>query len=351
MDGISTTSIHADRDVSELPDVAPALRPSTTFLEGTGRRYRRSSHETTERFEAVIGALDGGFAVAYASGMAAAAAVLDHVGPTRIAIGDATYHGVRDLVARLAARTALEVVAPDALGPGDLWWIESPSNPYGVVTDLVDAGERARTVGVVTVCDATLATPVCCRPLALGIDIVMHASTKAIAGHSDAMGGVLVVSDESAAEDLRSERDLTGAIPGSLDVWLALRGVRTLGLRMERAVTSALAIGEVLSDAGLPTHYAGLDRDPSNPVAVAQMHGAGYVLAVDLGDAATAEAFIGSLRLFTNATSLGGVESLAERRALSDPAMPPGLVRMSIGIEDTDDLVADIESAVDAIRR
>jgi cystathionine gamma-synthase len=348
MPGPSTTSIHADRTGAELPDVAPAIRPSTTFVEGTGRRYRRNSHETTERFEAVLGALEGGYTVAYASGMAAVAAVIDHVGPSRIAIPEPVYHGVGALVGRLAARGAIVPTGVDALREGDLWWIETPSNPYCRITDLVAAARFASARGIVTVVDATLATPMGVTPLAFGIDIVMHSTTKMIAGHSDVLGGALSVASEDRAVELASERALTGAVPGSLDVWLALRGLRTLPLRHERASRSAAALVEGLLGRGVPTHYPGLAGDDAAIVA-SQMRSTGSILSVDLGTEDRADAFLGRLELFSNATSLGGVESLAERRAVSDPSFPPGLVRMSVGIEDTEDLLADVGDALDGV--
>jgi cystathionine gamma-synthase len=349
MDGDSTLGVHADRALADLPDVAPPIRPSTTFTEGSGRRYRRSSHETTERFEAVVGALEGGHAVAYASGMAAASAILDHVRPRRVALPSTVYHGVRHLVERRVRSDGIEVIRSDDLGPGDLWWIETPSNPFCDITDLREAGARAAEVGAVTVCDATLATPIALRPLDFGVDVTMHATTKAISGHSDAMGGVLVSRDRARAEALREERTISGSIPGSLDVWLSLRGVRTLALRMERACASAAELASLCASTGLATYYPGLSTHPGHDVASRQMRMAGTVVAIDLGHADAAEVFIGALRLFTNATSLGGIESLVERRAVSDPTMPAGLVRLSVGIEDTADLLADAGTALGAV--
>lgn len=345
MHGDSTRSVHADRSLADLPDLAPPIRPSTTFAAGSNRTYRRDSHETTERFEAVIGALEGGYTVAYASGMAAASAALAHVRPGRVSLPGDVYHGVRDLVETRAAEGAFEIVDSDELGPGDLWWIETPSNPFCRITDLSAVALEARRRGVTTVCDATFATPVLMNPLAFGIDVVMHATTKAIAGHSDVMGGVLSVSDAATAGSLRGERSLTGAVPGSLDVWLALRGVRTLPLRMERSCATAGVLADWFSALGVPTFYPGLITDPGHGIAARQMRAMGSVFSVDFGDASTADRFIGDLRLFTNATSLGGVESLVERRAISDPTIPPGVVRLSTGIEDAEDLLGDLSSA------
>ena len=346
MDGFSTRAIHADRDDADGPDVGAPIRVSTTFTEGAQWRYRRTSHPTTERLEAVLGSLDGGSAVCYSSGMAAAAGVLDVVRPTRVAIPDDVYHGVRQLVERRAADGQLSMVPPEDLQSGDLWWLESPSNPKCQITDLVAVSAMARTRGVITVCDATFATPALIQPLALGIDIVMHSTTKAISGHSDALGGVLVTNDSIRADDLRDMRKLTGAVPGSLDVWLSLRGVRTLELRVMRASESALAIARWLHEQGVRTWYPGLEGAQGHAVAKEQMRAFGSMLSIDLGDAATAARFVESLDVFTNATSLGGVESLAEHRLVSDPTIDPGLVRLSIGIEDPKDLIADLSRAL-----
>lgn len=324
------------------------MRPSSTFEDGTGRRYRRTSHETTERFEAVVGALEGGYAAAYASGMAAVAAALEHFQPRRMVLPD-VYHGVEGLVGRKQEQGLIDVVAPEELGPGDVWWVETPSNPKCEITDLEDIVGRAHGMGAVVVCDATFATPIALNPLSFGIDMVMHSATKALAGHSDALVGVLVVGDESVAIQLREQRVLTGAIPGSLDSWLALRGIRTLALRVERATASAGVVAEYFAAAGVRTYYPGLASHPGHHIAKRQMRGMGSMLSIDLERADRAAAFVASLAVFTSATSLGGVESLAEHRIRSDPKMDPGLVRLSIGVEDVADLLEDIHTALRAI--
>jgi cystathionine gamma-synthase len=346
MDRFSTRAVHADRHVNDGPDVGAPIRVSTTFEEGAKWRYRRTSHPTTERLEAVLGSLDGGQAVCYSSGMAAAAGVFDVVQPARVALSDDVYHGVRHLVERRAADGHLSIVAPEDLGEGDLWWLESPSNPKCQITDLAGVATEASARSVLTVCDATFATPALIQPLALGIDIVMHSTTKAISGHSDALGGVLVAADEVRADDLREMRTLTGAVPGSLDVWLSLRGVRTLELRVMKASESAMEIAQAFHDLGVRTWYPGLDHAQGHALASEQMRAYGSMLSIDLGDAATAAKFVESLDVFTNATSLGGVESLAEHRLKSDPTIDPGLVRLSIGIEDPHDLLADISGSL-----
>ncbi len=346
MDGFGTRAVHADRGIDDGPGVAPPIRVSTTYQEDTGRRYRRTSHATTERLEAVLGSLDDGYAVCYASGMAAAAAVLDVVQPTTIALPADVYHGVRNLVSARAGIGGWALCAPDELGAGDLWWIESPSNPKCLMEDLPEVAKRATSRGVITVCDATFATPALAQPLAHGIDIVMHSTTKAIAGHSDSLGGVLVVRSDALADDLRDMRNMTGAVPGSLDVWLALRGVRTLQLRVRHASASALMIARWLAANDVPTWYPGLPDHPGHEIAVRQMRAFGSMLSIDLGDAEAASRFVSDLRVFTNATSLGGVESLAEHRLVSDPTIEPGLVRLSIGVEDVADLIEDLDQAL-----
>ncbi|MDJ0790738.1 MAG: PLP-dependent transferase [Acidimicrobiia bacterium] len=350
MPGRSTTSIHADRSLAESPDVAPPIRPSTTFQEDTGRRYRRSSHETTERLEAVIGALEGGSAVAYSSGMAAASAIVSRYRPDRIVLPE-VYHGVRDLMERERGAGRLEITDPSGLGEGDIWWVETPSNPTCQITDLEDVAANAHAVGAIVVCDATFATPAGMNPLAFGADVVMHSATKAIAGHSDALAGLVVVSDTEEAEGLRDERVVHGSVPGSLDAWLALRGVRTLPLRQERAAASAQLIAAFVDERAIRTWYPGLASHPGHDVAKRQMRSMGSLMSIDLGDADTADGFLTALGVFTVATSLGGVESLAEHRVRSDPETDPGLVRMSIGIEDVEDLVADLDQALRAVGR
>lgn len=351
MQGPSTRSLHADRALSDLPDVAPAIRPSTTFEDGTLRRYRRASHETTERLEAVLGSLEGGHAVAYSSGMAAVAAVLEHVEPSRVVLPDVVYHEVRELVRDRERRGILVRGSMSRLAAGDLVWVETPSNPFCEVTDIAAVSKAAHAVGAFVAVDATLATPANLRPLDFGADIVVHATTKAISGHSDAMGGVVVVGDTATAESLVRHRTRMGSIPGSLDVWLTLRGVRTLPLRAERAAENASALAAAFSEAGVRTWYPGLDEHPGHDVAVSQMRTMGSMLSIDLGSGEAAAAFVDEVEVFTSATSLGGVESLVEVRSRSDASIAPGVVRISVGIEDAADLVDDALSAYEASQR
>jgi cystathionine gamma-synthase len=341
-----TRAIHADRSLAESPDVAPPIRPSTTYADGTGRRYRRTSHETTERFEAVLGSLEGGHAVCYSSGMAAAAAAMAYFRPARVALPDDVYHGVRALVLSMEGDGTIELVDRGQLVTGDVQWVETPSNPRCLLTDVESTSKVNKANGVRTVVDSTFATPVFSNPLDLGADLVMHSVTKAIAGHSDAQAGALVVADRADADRLKDQRTLTGATPGSLDVWLALRGIRTLPLRAERAAASAMRVAYWLESQGVTTWYPGLPNHPGHDVAQRQMAGFGSMMSIDVGSAAEAIRFVESVKVFTSATSLGGVESLVEHRLKSDPDMDPGVVRLSIGLEDPADLIADLAQAI-----
>ena len=344
-----TIALHADGAFADLPDVAPAIRPSTTFeyAEG-GRSYRRVSDETTERLEAVLGGLEGGAAVAYPSGMAAVAGVLRHLRPQRISLPDEVYHGVTDFVTAEAERGMWSVTPADDLRPGDVWWLETPSNPRCHITDLAATTAEAVARGVVTVVDATFATPLLQDTLGLGADYVLHATTKFIAGHSDAMGGVVVTGDSVAATSLREDRARDGAIPGALESWLTLRGVRTLPLRVARQSDSAMQVAAFLASSRFAVWYPGLSTHSGHDIAARQMSEYGGMLSFEIEDGEQAAAFVDRLQLFRSATSLGGVESLAELRARSNPEEPPGLIRLSIGLESPEALIADLDQALQA---
>jgi len=232
------------------------------------------------------------------------------------------------------------------LGSGDVQWIETPSNPRCLLTDIAAVAEVNKAKGVRTVVDSTFATPILSNPLTMGADLVLHSVTKAISGHSDVQAGALVIAEEADAERLRDQRLVTGATPGSLDVWLALRGIRTLPLRVERMVSSAARVADWLDSRGIETWYPGLVGHPGHDIAQRQMSGFGSMLAINVGSAAEAERIVESVNLFTSATSLGGVESLIEHRLKSDPTMDPGIVRLSIGLEDPADLIADLAHAI-----
>ncbi len=344
----STAAIHGDDHVEPGPDLAPPIRVSTTFDRDSQDElvYRREQHDTTRRLEAVIGAMEAGEAVAYASGMAATAAVFGHYRPTRVALPDDLYGGTRTLARREQERGRFRLTDASELGEGDLLWVETPSNPKCHVTDIAASVAAARHAGAVVVVDSTFATPVLQQPLALGADAVMHSTTKFIGGHSDSMGGIVVVRSPEHAEGLRHDRTLDGSIPGALDVWLALRGVRTLPIRMERQSQTAAAVAAFLAERVPVTHYPGLEGHPGAEAARRQMSAFGAIVSFELESGARANAVRDRLRLFYNATSLGGVESIADLRREHDPGAPAGLIRLSIGLEDEHDLIADLEQAL-----
>jgi cystathionine gamma-synthase len=342
-----TTALHADDDLAESPDVAPPLRPTTTYerVEG-GRIYRRDGDEATGRLEAVIGALEGGSSIVYPSGMAAVAAVLRHIQPRRISLPEDVYHGVRMFVGAEIERGSWLLVAPDELEHGDVWWVETPSNPKCLITDLAAVAESAASRGVITVADATFATPVLQKTLSFGMDYSLHATTKFIAGHSDAMGGVVSTLSQSAAAELRAARTIDGSLPGTLETWLTLRGIRTLPLRVFRQSETAMQIADFVQSRVAQVWYPGLASHDGHEVAQRQMDAFGGMLSFEVADADAATATIDRLEVFTNATSLGGVESLVEHRLRSDPTAPPGLVRLSVGLESPEALIADLAGAL-----
>jgi cystathionine gamma-synthase len=338
---------------------------SAPFHHGDDNRYLRvESSETIRSFEAAVGALEGGEAIAFASGTAAAAAVVEGQPAGIVAVVPAAvYGGTAVLFAeqvRLGRMTVREVDITDtpatvaALDGADLIWVESPTNPLLGIADLPVIVEAAHAAGAVVYVDSTFNTPLVVRPLDLGADVVMHAATKALAGHSDLLMGVLVTRSPERAEALRSRRVRTGAMPGALECFLALRGLRTLAVRMERAQANALELATRLSQHPrvARVRYPGLPSDPFHERATRLHRGYGAVISFDVdGSAADAEAVCERVRLITHATSLGGVESLMERRARypTDAARgtPPTLLRLSVGIEHVDDLWADLRRALD----
>ncbi len=337
--------------------------------------YARDGVATWEALESALGALEGGRAVAFGSGMAAVSAALevalDEVGhppggPATVVTGRHGYAGTHALFDHLAGagRLAVERVAVEdpavlratlARGAAVLW-LESPVNPTMEVVDLAVAAELAGAAGALTVVDNTYATPLGQQPLDLGADLVVHSVTKLISGHSDVLLGAVVSRDGARGSAVHAHRTRTGAVPGPFEAFLALRGLRTLAVRLERAQRSALTLAQRLTDH--PTvrrvRYPGLPTDPGHAVASRQLAGFGSVLAVDLATAATAEAVAGHTSLWLHATSLGGVESLLERRRRhpgEQASVPEGLLRLSVGIEDVDDLWDDLAAALSVADR
>lgn len=367
-----TRLIHAGvRFDAHTGEVADAIRLSTTFRHGPaaerrpgGFEYQREGHANGQDFEVALAAVEhGARAVAYASGMAAIAAMFASVdGPGKVIVPRDVYNGTR-LMAReyLTARgfavqeidcfdTEATIAAID--GTTRLVWLETPSNPRLMVSDIRAIASRTKDSGTVLAVDNTFASPILQNPIALGADVVMHSTTKYIGGHSDVMGGALVFAkDDELARRAEHHRHLHGAHLAPFNAWLNLRGLRTLHVRMERHVANATRVAEFL--AAHPNvarvHYPGLLRHPQHAIAAKQMSGFGGMVSFEMPDRDAALRVAGNVRLFTNATSLGGVESLIEHRESTEvslPKSPPGLLRLSVGLEHADDLITDLEAAL-----
>jgi len=356
----AVTGGRASRTAGVPLNVPPVL--ASNFELGGERVYSRDNGTATwEAFEGVLGGLEGGAAVAFASGMAAVAACLDllPVGAL-VAIPDDCYHGVAGLAAAGAAqgrwrvdRVAVEDTAGwcQLAAQADLLWLESPSNPLLTVADLPAVCAAHRQPSALVAVDGTLATPLVQRPLELGADLVVHSATKYLGGHSDLLLGAAVARSEELATRLRERRALSGATPGALEAYLATRGVRTLALRVERASASAGRIAEQLAAHPEVTvvRYPGRPSHPTHATAIRFMRGFGAMVSFDLrGGAQQADAVCSSLRIIRHATSLGGVESTIERRAAlpGQEHLPAGLLRLSVGCEHVDDLWGDLDQAL-----
>ncbi|MEO6822885.1 MAG: aminotransferase class I/II-fold pyridoxal phosphate-dependent enzyme [Candidatus Nanopelagicales bacterium] len=360
---MATVVVQAGRP-PRRPDgpVNPDITMSSTYHAGGEIGYARTSNPTWMALEDAVGTLEGGRALAFASGMAAVNAVLEliPVGGTVVAPSH-TYSGTRARLAELAGAgrlTVREVAVDDpaeisAACPGaDLLWLESPTNPTMAICDLAAAARAAHAAGALVACDSTFATPMVQRPLEHGCDIVVHSATKALAGHSDVLLGMVVTAGDDLHSRLWRIRTLTGAIPGPVEAWLALRGLRTLALRMERAQSNAGELAQRLQAHPAVTlvRYPGLPGDPGHAVAARQMTGFGSLLSFQtIGTAADAQAVCERTELWLHATSLGGVESSLERRRRwpeENVEVPETLIRLSVGIEDVEDLWDDLDAAL-----
>jgi len=328
-----------------------------------GYAYGRDHNENWVRLEGVLADLEEGTgALVFGSGMAAIAAVIQSCGVGRriVAARDA-YTGTRALLRHLAEEgqcavefvdaTDLDAVALACRG-ASLLHIETLGNPLLTVPDLQACAEIAHQAGAIAVVDNTFATPLLVQPLTLGADVVVHSLSKYIGGHSDLMMGAVITNASDLLPKFQYQRSNAGAIPGQLETWLALRGIRTLDVRLRRQTESAMFLAERLRGlAGVGrVHYPGLVEHPQHDLAARQMRGGfGAMISVELDcSAETAESFCAATRLWTNATSLGSVESLLERRGrwAGEEYLPAGLVRMSVGIEAAEDLLRDLTQAL-----
>ncbi|MGE3404612.1 MAG: cystathionine gamma-synthase [Vicinamibacterales bacterium] len=376
----NTICIHAGQepDPSTGAIITPIYQTSTYVQEALGKHkgyeYARTQNPTRSAFEANIAAMERGKAAfGFASGMAATGAVMtllqagDHV-----VVTDNTYGGTYRLFERVLRKYQLDFSYVDssrideiraAIRPNTkMLFLETPTNPTLRLTDLAAASEAAHERGVFVVVDNTFASPSVQRPLELGADLVVHSTTKFLNGHSDSVGGVVVAVRDEQIEWLRFVQNAEGAIIGPMDAWLVMRGTKTLPIRMERHNANAQAVAEYL--AAHPkvkrVHYPGLPTHPQHELARRQMRGFGGLISFELGSFENAKTFLGSVRLIALAESLGGVESLISHPAtMTHGSVPPerraqigitdDMVRISVGIEDIDDLTEDLAQALDRI--
>jgi cystathionine gamma-synthase len=361
---------HAASEPLNVPVVlASNFHASITAAPGAEdgvRSYARTDATPTwEALERAVGQVEGGHAVAFSSGMAAVAAVLDLLpAGARIVAPKDCYFGVGELLAdgQQQGRWAVDRVdltdtasVQAAVAGADLLWLETPSNPLLDIADLPALCAAGRYAGALVGADNTFATPLLQRPLALGADVVVHSATKFIGGHSDLLSGITIARDQALAERLRHRRGLSGATPGALEAFLALRGLRTLALRLDRGQRNASELARRLDKhpAVSRVRYPGLPGDPGHHTAAAQMTGFGAVLAFEVADAPTADRLCRAVRIIVPATSLGGVETTIERRSKlpGQGHVPAGLLRLSAGCEHVDDLWNDLKSALEQASR
>lgn len=368
-----TLAVHAGHEPDAATGaVAPPIHLATTFRHGpagerlAGYEYQREGNPTNDRLREALKALEGGEeAMTFASGMAAMATLLESLpAGARVLFPDDCYTGLRMLFAEFLPERGivpievdmadLDAVRAACAQPLAMLWIETPSNPLLKVCDIAALAALGHAAGALVVADNTFATPLLQRPLALGADIVMHSTTKYFGGHSDVLGGALVFArNDALAQRVAHRLHVTGGVMAPFSAWLTLRGCRSLGARMAMHCANARAVATFLS-----THprvarvnWPGLPSHPGHAIAARQMRDFGAMLSIQLhGGRDAALAVAGRLRVFTNATSLGGCESLVEHRASVEgahPRSPQDLLRISVGLEDAGDLVADFAQALD----
>lgn len=378
--GFETLAIRAGQDPDPTTGaVIPPVHLSSTFVQDGigglrgGYEYGRAGNPTRTALETQLATLEGGaHGLSFASGLAAEDALLRAVlkPGDELLIGDDAYGGTYRLVSRVlgawgvrhrvvdltdldAVRAALQESRPR------LVWAETPSNPFLRVTDIAALAELVHAHDALLVVDNTFATPALQRPLLLGADVVVHSTTKYLGGHSDVVGGAVVLRDDTFAEQVRFVQFAAGAVSGPLDAWLTTRGIKTLAVRMQRHGENALAVAQRLVGHAAVTrvHYPGLPEHPGHAIAARQSSGFGGIVTVELADGGAARRFAEATRLFTLAESLGGVESLVNHPASMTHASVRGtplevtesIVRLSVGLESVGDLVADLEQALAAV--
>ena len=391
----SSIDTHADDGVESTPDIAPPLHPTTTFYQSPpyadGQIYSRVHNVTRLRVESILGHYEGGSATTYASGLAAATALIHAVKPRRV-YSEAGYHGVKGALGYWKERqvggvpvefltegqlkemmedTASHPLPPSPWSGGegetastgeggervlDLIWLEAPNNPYATLADIGWFAAVARKTGACLVVDSTLSTPLGMQPLSHGAHVVMHATTKYFSGHSDLLGGVLITRQSGLHAQLQAERVIDGAVMGNLECWLLLRSLRTFHLRVKQQTGSVMRVVEWLEEERVRTgkvlvvHHPCLPHHPSYALSKAYLKLPPATFAVEVrGGKEGALKVARGLRLFHMATSLGGVESLVDWRFQYDSSVSQGLLRMSVGVEEVEDLLANLQQAFEQL--
>ncbi|HKC76890.1 MAG TPA: cystathionine gamma-synthase [Gaiellaceae bacterium] len=375
--GFATRALH----VGQGPDpatgaVVQPIHLATTFRQSAvgvhqGFEYSRSANPTRNALEECLASLESArHCLAFASGLAATTAVMLLLEPgDHVVVNDDVYGGSARLFTRVLSRYGLRFDSADLRDPDSLRgamsdrtrmvWLESPTNPLLRLVDIAAVAEIARERGALTVVDNTFATPVLQNPIALGADIAVHSSTKYLGGHSDVVGGAVMLDDDALAATLRFHQNAVGAVPSPFDCWLLLRGVKTLSLRVRQQCANALAVARFLADhpAVHAVHHPGLDSHPQHALAMRQMGGGGGMVSFEVDTEERALEVLSRLRVFLLAESLGAVESLAEHPARMTHAsiaaeerrrvgVGDGLIRLSVGVEEVDDLVRDLDQAL-----
>lgn len=375
--GFASLAVHAGQEFDPTTGaVIPPVHFSTTYAQDgigglrQGYEYGRSGNPTRTALQAQLAAIEGGaHAFSFASGLAAEDALLRAVlqPGDEVLLGSDVYGGTHRLISRILGPwgvklRVVDLSDPDAVRaavaerPPRILWVETPSNPLLRITDIAALVEVGHAAGSLVVVDNTFATPALQQPLALGADVVVHSTTKYLGGHSDVVGGALVLDDDALAEKIGFLQFAVGAVSGPLDAWLTTRGVKTLAVRMQRHSENAAAIAAFLDghERVARVYYPGLASHPGHEIAARQMSAFGGIVSVALESGEAARRFAESTQLFQLAESLGGVESLvnypdamthASVRG-TEAAVPVEVVRLSVGIEDADDLLADVEQAL-----
>ncbi|KAM6486667.1 cystathionine gamma-synthase [Trichoderma sp. SZMC 28011] len=384
---LATRAVHADANVDSHPAVAPALHTSTTYRFADdpdelvpfkdldperalgSHAYARYTSPNMVRFEAVLTSILGGPALTYSSGLAAFHAILVLLNPRRIAIGEG-YHGCHGVIKMVSRMTGLEALPLDCdaseLQPGDIIHVETPLNPTGEAINLQHYADKAHKAGAFLTVDATFGPPPLQNPFDFGADIVLHSGTKYFGGHSDMLCGILAVHPKhDFLLKLHSDRVYLGSVAGNMESWLGMRSLRTLELRVTRQSATATALvtwlHDQLQDSSSTVHrvveqvhHASLQAEATEEdswLRKQMPNGYGPVFSMTLKDANLAKRLPSKLRLFQHATSLGGVESLIEWRAMTNTSIDQRLVRLSVGVEALEDLTRDLQQGLEALNK